>query len=83
MTRNAVFGFVTDLVKFWDARRALCLARLVYALMRGGRLGVAEIAPRVLRRGRPCHHPLHHHIRPRHTSQKAQAPVVPGYKHLV
>jgi Transposase DDE domain len=43
MTVTAVLQFVTDLVKSWDERRALCLGRLVYALMRGGRLGVAEI----------------------------------------
>lgn len=43
MTVVAVVRFVTDLVKSWDQRRAQCLGRLVYALMRGRRLGVAEI----------------------------------------
>lgn len=47
MSVNAVLCFVTDLVKAWDQRRALCLGTLVYALMRGGRLGVAEIARHV------------------------------------
>jgi hypothetical protein len=43
MTTGAVVRFVTDFTKPWDIRRARCLGRLVYGLMRGGRLGVAEI----------------------------------------
>jgi len=43
VTVNAVLRFVTDLVKSWDQRRAVCLGRLAYALMQGKRLGVAEI----------------------------------------
>ena len=43
MSVTGVVAFVMDLVKVWDARRAICLAHLTYALMRGGRLGVAEI----------------------------------------
>lgn len=44
MTTAAVLHFVTDFVKSWDKRRGRCFARLVYGLMRGGRLGVSEIA---------------------------------------
>jgi hypothetical protein len=40
---TAILGFVCTLVKLWDQRRARCFARLVYALMQGGRLGVAAI----------------------------------------
>lgn len=58
MSTNAVVQFVTDLVKSWDARRALCLARLTYALMRGGRLGVAEIARHI-----PTNTTSKHHIK--------------------
>jgi len=43
MSVDAVVAFVKDLVKVWDVRRAICLAHLTYALMRSGRLGVAEI----------------------------------------
>lgn len=43
MSLTGVVAFVRTLVKDWDARRAICLANLTYALMRGGRLGVAEI----------------------------------------
>jgi hypothetical protein len=43
MSVSGVVAFVQDLVKVWDARRARCLAHLTYALMRAGRLGVAEI----------------------------------------
>jgi len=35
--------FVVDLVKSWDERRSRCLGRLVWALMDGGRLGVAAL----------------------------------------
>jgi hypothetical protein len=43
MTNTAVVRFVTELVKCWHRKRARCLALLVFALMRGRRLGVAEI----------------------------------------
>jgi hypothetical protein len=43
MSVAGVVAFVRDLVKSWDVRRADCLANLTYALMRAGRLGVAEI----------------------------------------
>lgn len=43
MTLHAVVQFVLTLVKSWDARRAACLGRLVYALMSGERLGVAQL----------------------------------------
>ena len=43
MSTSAVVAFVRDLVKAWDLRRADCLGLLVCALMRAGRLGVAEI----------------------------------------
>jgi len=44
MTLNAVLRFVTDFVKSWHAKRTTCLARLVWSLMQGGRLGVAALA---------------------------------------
>jgi Transposase DDE domain len=47
MRSVAVIAFVATLVKRWDERRALCFARLVDALMRGGRLGVAAIGRHV------------------------------------
>ena len=43
MSVAGVVAFVRDLVKAWDVRRADCLGCLTYALMRAGRLGVAEI----------------------------------------
>lgn len=43
MNSRAVVRFVTELVKCWHRKRATCLGLLVYALMRGRRLGLAEI----------------------------------------
>lgn len=47
MTSAAIVRFVTDLVKSWHRKRASCLALLVPGLMRGRRLGVAEIGRHV------------------------------------
>jgi hypothetical protein len=47
MTVHAVVRFVTDLVKSWHKKRRLCFARLVWALMDGGRLGVAALGRRI------------------------------------
>lgn len=43
MTVSAVVHFVGDLVKSWHKKRRDCFANLVWALMDGGRLGVAAM----------------------------------------
>lgn len=58
MGNTAILQFVLGLVKVWDRRRAACLGRLVVALMRGGRLGVAALG-----RFRPTSTTDKHHIK--------------------
>ena len=43
MTLYAVVRFVGDLVEPWHKKRGRCFGLLVYALMRGQRLGVAQL----------------------------------------
>jgi hypothetical protein len=53
---SAVVRFVGDLVKSWHKKRRNCLAGLVWALMDGGRLGVAAIGRHLATPASDKHH---------------------------